>query len=181
MSFSGSDLPTGTAVVQSPAGLPSKDAPAAVGKQITINSAGPFPRLNQMLALAHSPTSRVELLVRGLHEGLHRGCLYDPALGQFQSDRNSEILTTSALLALASPSNELTFTIVPEGSGRRIALDRVMDGFFDRDELDFPSDPANHASIPLLATIRLATNLVTISWNSVSGKTYQVQFNDNLG
>jgi YVTN family beta-propeller protein len=182
MSFSGSDLPMGTAVIQSPVGLTSKDAPAAVGKQITVNNAGPFLRLNQMLALANSPTGRVDLLVRGEKDGLHRGWLYMPALGQFQSDRNAESLSASALLNLASAGNELTFTIVPEGSGRRIALDRDMDGFFDRDELDFPSDPANAASIPVntTATISLSSNLVTISWNSISGKTYQVQFNDNL-
>ncbi|HMJ88327.1 MAG TPA: hypothetical protein VK530_00840 [Candidatus Acidoferrum sp.] len=182
MSVSGSDLPMGTAVVQSPAGVPSKDAPAAVGKQITVSGSGPFSRFDRMLALANSPTSRVDLIVRGQKDGLHRGWLYIPALGQFQSDRNAESLSTSVLLNLAGAGSELTFTIVPEGTGRRIALDRDMDGFFDRDELDFPSDPANAASIPLdtIATISLTSSLVTISWNSVSGKTYQVQFNDTL-
>jgi hypothetical protein len=87
------------------------------------------------------------------------------------------------LRALAAVGNELTYTIVPEGTGRRIALDRDSDGFLDRDELDFPSDPANPASIPLhtYATISLTSNLATIAWNSVSGKTYQVQFNNRLG
>jgi hypothetical protein len=64
-----------------------------------------------------------------------------------------------------------------------LALDRDKDGFLDRDELDFPSDPTDPASIPLhtRATISLSSNLATISWNSVSGKMYQVQFNNRLG
>src|SRR5207249_3815272 len=37
---------------------------------------------------------------------------------------------------------------VPPGSGQRVGIDRDEDGFFDRDELDAGSDPADAASIP---------------------------------
>ena len=38
--------------------------------------------------------------------------------------------------------------MVPLGTGRRIGIDRDEDGFFDRDELDACSDPANPNSTP---------------------------------
>src|SRR5882762_3360086 len=165
ISFSGSDLPA----INSD-GPPSQDVPAAVGKQVTIDRSAPINRIEEMLALANSPTSRVELVVRGPKDGLPRGWLYMPSLGRFQSDRLAETMSPEDLRALAAVGNELTYTIVPEGTGRRIALDRDSDGFLDRDELDFPSDPANAASIPLhtYATISLSSSLATISWNSVS-------------
>jgi hypothetical protein len=53
------------------------------------------------------------------------------------------------LFALASPTNELTFTVVPRGSGRRIGVDRDDDGYFDRTELEAgfdPADPASHGA-----------------------------------
>jgi hypothetical protein len=87
------------------------------------------------------------------------------------------------LRALAAAGNELTYTIVPEGMGRRLALDRDRDGFFDRDESDFGSDAADSSSIPVrtYATISINSNVATISWNGVSGKIYQVQFKNDLG
>ena len=178
ISFSGSDLP----LAIRPNGPPSKDVPAAVGKQVTINSAAPIARIGEMLALANSPTSRVELVVKGPKDGLPRGWLYMPSVRRFQSDRLAETISPEPLRALAAAGNELTYTIVPEGSGRRIALDRDRDGFFDRDELDLGSDPADPASIPAYtyASISLNSNAATISWNSVSGKTYQVQFKNRL-
>ncbi|HTD85962.1 MAG TPA: hypothetical protein VK850_05250, partial [Candidatus Binatia bacterium] len=101
---------------------------------------------------------------------------------QFQSDRRSETISPDDLRGLAVAGNELTYTIVPEGSGTRIGIDRDEDGFLDRDELDFPSDAANPASIPVrtLANILVQSNSALISWNSITGKTYQVQFNNRL-
>ena len=185
ISLSGSDLPLATPEItgeQSGAiGPSSKDVPAAVGKQVTIGNSAPLPRIDEMLALANSPTSRIELVVRGPKDGLPRGWLYMPSIGRFQSDRLAESMSPQDLRALAAVDNELTYTIVPEGTGRRIALDRDRDGFFDRDELDFGSDPANPASIPTHASISLNSNVATISWNSISGKIYQVQFRNYLG
>jgi len=179
LSMSGSDLPLAPDAI----GPPSKDVPAAVGKQVTIESPAPAARVDEMLALANSPTSRVELVVRGPKDGLARGWLYVPSIGRFQSDRLAETISPEDLRALAAVGNELTYTVVPEGMGRRLSLDRDRDGFFDRDELDFQSDPSDAGSIPVrtYATISIRSNLATISWNSVSGRTYQVQFKNHLG
>src|SRR5262249_26352332 len=43
---------------------------------------------------------------------------------------------------------ELTYTCVPRGAGVRSGVDRDEDGFYDRDELDAGSDPADAASFP---------------------------------
>ena len=37
---------------------------------------------------------------------------------------------------------------MPPGSGLRIGIDRDEDGFFDRDEIDGGSDPADPGSTP---------------------------------
>jgi len=52
------------------------------------------------------------------------------------------------LLALAQPGNEITFTVVPQGTGIRLGIDRDWDGLLDRDELDAGSNPADSQLLP---------------------------------
>ena len=86
----------------------------------------------------------------GVVDGVARGYLLDAATGRFLPDRVAEPpLESAALRALAQTAGQsLTFTCVPPGEGERLALDRDGDGFFDRDELDAGSDPADAASTP---------------------------------
>jgi hypothetical protein len=86
------------------------------------------------------------LIVKGRVGNIQRG--YSYVGGAFQSDRSAEILTPTALLALAGAGSELTYTLVPIGSTVRIGIDRDGDGFYDRDEIDAGSDPANPNSVP---------------------------------
>ena len=84
------------------------------------------------------------------------------AAGQFRSDRASEALLTDAQLrALAATAGqELTYTCVPPGTGTRIGVDRDEDGFFDRDELDAgsdPADPVEHPGRPTTTTTSTTT------------------------
>src|SRR6185436_11886480 len=99
---------------------PSKDVPAAVGKQLTLDTPQRVPLFDAMIALANSPTSRVDLIAKGVKDNLPRGWLYDPATGDFQSDRRSERATPDELVALAGIGSELTFTVVPRGTGQRL-------------------------------------------------------------
>jgi hypothetical protein len=69
-------------------------------------------RMDTFLRLADSPSNRLDLIVRGEKDGLSRGWYF---AGHFISDRRGEDLTAEALRALASPSNPLTFTLVPRG------------------------------------------------------------------
>jgi hypothetical protein len=57
-------------------------------------------------------------------------------------------ISSAALLALAASNSELTYTLVPAGSQTRLGIDRDLDGFFDRDELDRGSDSTDASSVP---------------------------------
>jgi hypothetical protein len=92
-----------------------------------------------------------DLVVKGTVAGEARGWVYQPApSGQMRSDRASEPLLTPAQLEAmaATVGQDLTYTCAPPGSGVRIGVDRDEDGFFDRDELDAGSDPADPGDTP---------------------------------
>ncbi|HEX6883343.1 MAG TPA: hypothetical protein VF530_08175 [Planctomycetota bacterium] len=131
-----------------PPGPPSQATHAAVGAQLTLDGpAAPAEdaRLDEMLALADA--GAVGVVAKGRSAGQARGWTY--AGGDvFQSDRRTELHARAALEALAAPGAELTFTVVPRVSERRIGVDRDRDGWFDRDELDRGLDPADPESRP---------------------------------
>jgi YVTN family beta-propeller protein len=125
-----------------------------VGQQITLtntNSATVDPRIN--LLIARAAAGDCDLVVKGTAAGLQRGWHRTPA-GTFRSDRAAEpLLSDAALRAVAATAGQqLTYTAVPPGSGVRIGVDRDEDGYFDRDELDAGSDPADPASNPTNVT-----------------------------
>ena len=98
---------------------------------------------------ARAAAGDCDLVVLGRASGLRRGWLYNPASGDFGSDRASEPrLSPTALRALAGDGAELTWYGVAPGTGTRVALDRDRDGYLDRDELDAGSDPGNPSSTP---------------------------------
>ncbi len=146
--------------------FPTNYAPI-VGQQTTLtstNAATVGSRIDLLVARAKAcfalpdmpDVSECDLVVKGTRGGEARGWLgklqgacdsTQPLL--FQGDRASDpVLTDAQLRAVATESGPLTYTCVPPGSGLRIALDRDEDGYFDRDELDDGSDPANALSIP---------------------------------
>ena len=169
LSFTGSDLLAGSSFDPDRApGAASKDTHAAVGRQVTINSSATVPFIDSLIAIATPSTSRVDVVVKGFKNGLPRGWFFNRTNGLFQSDRQVETMTTTALRALASVGNELTYIAVPRDSGRRIGIDRDGDGYFDRDELEFGSDPANALS---LATNRPPTLAVLANKIIFAGQT----------
>ncbi len=124
-----------------------------VGQQVSATSttfADPTVTARINLLIARADAGDCDLVVKGVRAGQARGWLYQPASGQFQSDRASEPLLSEASLRAQAGTvgQELTYTAVPPGSGTRIGIDRDEDGFFDRTELDAGSDPADPASIP---------------------------------
>jgi YVTN family beta-propeller protein len=126
----------------------STDTHAGVGVQTTARNGGSArddaALINQMISLAGS--GAVGLVVKGVHAGEARGWYLTG--GQFQSDRSAETMSTAAMLAGAVSGSEKTYTLVPAGSQVRIGVDRDLDGFFDQDELDACSDPADASSTP---------------------------------
>jgi hypothetical protein len=126
-----------------PPGPTSQSSHASVGKQLTLDgppSAAEDARLDLLVTLAGA--GQVGLVAKGRQAGLARGWYYVGG-DVFQSDRKKHTLTRGGLEALAALGSELTFTVVPKISERRIGVDRDSDGWFDRDELDAGSDPAD--------------------------------------
>lgn len=152
LSLSGGDLPAGSANnVLIPPGVPSKDAHAAVGKQVTVVSLGStspadISTLNTFLGQA--TLSRVGLIVKGNVGGIQRGFAYDTATARYRSDRVGETYTDAQLRALAAPGSELTWTVVPKGTEVRMGIDRDGDGWLDRNEIDVCTDEADPNAFP---------------------------------
>jgi DNA-binding beta-propeller fold protein YncE len=130
-----------------------------VGQQMTLtgsNGAVANPRID--LLIARSVAGECDLIVKGTVAGEARGWLRDADSGLFVSDRASEApLTDPALRGLATAGQELTYTCMPPGDGRRAGIDRDEDTYRDRDELDVGSDPADAASTPLSLPINVST------------------------
>jgi hypothetical protein len=64
------------------------------------------------------------------------GFLFVPARRSFITDRARQRPIADAELRALARGGELTFTAVPPGSGRRIGIDRDLDGNLDGDERD---------------------------------------------
>jgi len=129
----------------------------AVGRRITLGTANRDLAATTSLLdtlYARAAAGDCDLIVLGKSGGLKRGWLYAPSTSDFGSDRAAEPrLSKTALRALAADGSELTWFGVAPGSGLRMALDRDRDGYFDRDELDAGSNPANPASTPPLVDV----------------------------
>ncbi len=140
--------------------FPTTFAPI-VGQQITLtntNSAVVGPRITLMIQRASTAfplvgmpgVTECDLVVKGTIAGEARGALFNPATGLFTTDRDADpALTDAQVRAFATtPGQQLTYTCAPPGTGLRMALDRDEDGFFDTDEVDAGSNPADPNSIP---------------------------------
>jgi hypothetical protein len=105
------------------------------------------------LLRARADAGECDLVVKANVAGEARGFLYVGG-NQFQGDRHSDPLLTSAVLrALAGTAGqEQTYTCVPPTTGNRIGLDRDQDGTWDRRELDCGTDPADPLSEPATPT-----------------------------
>lgn len=140
--------------VASPDAAEDPTPPAAVGRQFTLSSPAKPPQFDLMLALARSSTSRVDVIAKGRVNRQSRGWFFDRAADRFQSDRAIEQLTPEQLLAQASPGQELTFTVVARGTGRRLGIDRDLDGRFDADEQEAGTNPADPLLQPDIQSTR---------------------------
>jgi len=182
LAFSGSDLPQGSTNIAAlePPGGTSKDTPASVGAQTTL-SAAPTPSeltwINQVIGFANA--NKVGLVVKGRQGGLTRGYAWVPATSQFQSDRAAQTLAQAALQNAAAIGSELTFTVVPRGSETRIGIDRDLDGYFDRDELDAGTDPTDALSHPGGCTQVLAAEPSALIPSTVGASEIRLVWTDN--
>ncbi|QRN94402.1 beta-propeller fold lactonase family protein [Archangium violaceum] len=121
-----------------------------VGQQVTLTATSSTvvgPRINLLLSRANA--GECDLVAKGRIAGKEVGFLY-LGNGQFASDRQAHPSTTDVALraSVVSGGGALTYTCTPPGSGRRIGIDRDLDGFLDGDERVAGSSPADPHSTP---------------------------------
>ncbi|MEM7010585.1 MAG: beta-propeller fold lactonase family protein [Verrucomicrobiota bacterium] len=122
LAFSGGDF--GPPVDNNePPPTPSKDAHAAVGKQVTLTNNAPNATLQQLLSLATS--NEIDVVAKaGSRSWLFNGTAFQAA----QSGLTENL--TAVLDHLP-----VSFMAVPEGTGIRAGFDRDRDGLLDFDEV----------------------------------------------
>jgi hypothetical protein len=121
-----------------------------VGQQVTLNddlAAAADARIDLLEQRADAGECDLVVRLAGHHDD--RGFLY-VGNGTFYGDRMGEPPISDAdLRALAQHGGRTaTYTCAPPGSGLRMSIDRDEDGFFDGDEIDAGSDPADPSSTP---------------------------------
>jgi DNA-binding beta-propeller fold protein YncE len=121
-----------------------------VGQQITrtsTNAAVVDARID--LLVQRAAAGECDVVVKGVLGGLARGW-YRRTDGLFVADRAAEAPVAEVALRgqAATAGNERTYTCVPRGAGERSGVDRDLDGYFDRDEVDAGTDPADADSFP---------------------------------
>jgi YVTN family beta-propeller protein len=143
----GSELPEGSVDnLLNPPGPPSQDSHAAVGKQVTVSATAEVPIVTQMIMLA--AVGKVDLVVKAHLAGVQRGAFYDSVTGLFLTDVDGETISPADLRNLAAVGSEITYTIVPRGTGHRVGIDRDGDGFGDRTEILAGSNPDDPLDTP---------------------------------
>ncbi len=110
----------------------------AVGYTRTVTAAnvGSASISNDLALLeGQAALTNIDLIVKGTINGVRHGLVYQPSNGIFLPDTtNLTTFTTSQLAALAAAGDTLTMMGVPPGSGRRMGIDRDLNGVLDADE-----------------------------------------------
>jgi hypothetical protein len=120
--------------------FPSDLAPI-VGQQVTLtatNGGAVNPRIDVMVARASASfpsfmlggtVTECEVVVKGTVGNTPRGWVRESS-GLFRDDTNA-LWTDANVRALAGTDGPLTYTCAPPGSGRRMGIDRNLDGNLD--------------------------------------------------
>lgn len=180
LAFSGSDLPVSAVATDrnAPPGAPSRDAPAAAGRQLLLQEFSV--QLNSWTSRANSSTGRLDLVARTALDGQARGWFYNRATRLFLPDRQSAAAVSPlGIFTNREPGTPVLFTLVPAGTGRRLGIDRDLDGSLDFDEKQAGSDPANPASVPpppsgIVARIENLRGEWVLIHSAEPGRTYRI-------
>jgi hypothetical protein len=106
-----------------------------VGQQITLSRTSGVAAAQRVdLLEARAAAGECDLVVHGFVGRRSFGMLYEPQTGSFIPDVARGAKLSDSALRAARMIGELTFTAVPRQSGRRIALDRDLDGVLDGDD-----------------------------------------------
>jgi hypothetical protein len=106
-----------------------------VGQQVTVAASSGDDAAGRVdLLEARGAAGDCDLVVHGFFGTRVFGFLYEPSTGLFLPDTRRGVKLTDRALRALRRVGPLTFTAVPPQSGRRIALDRDLDGVLDGDE-----------------------------------------------
>ncbi len=117
------------------------DLAPIVGQQVTLTSTNGGvvnPRIDLLIARAATAfpsfmlggtVTECEVVVKGSVDGLPRGWVRESS-GSFRDDENT-LWSDANVRALALTEGPLTYTCAPPGSGRRMGIDRDLDGTLD--------------------------------------------------
>ena len=129
--------------------FPTNLAPV-VGQQITLTAAN-FAAVGARVDLLRqrADAGECELVAKTEIGNTEAGFMYIGS-GRFKSDRHARApINAATLQSLATRGGQpVTYTCAPRGSGERIGVDRDGDGYWDGDERDAHSDPADPNSTP---------------------------------
>jgi len=121
--------------------MSSEHAPV-VGQQLTIDSqsisnAVYKARLDLMVEQASAATGNCELVATGVVDDTTIGAYYnEQGLFSFSSVSKPTQALIPLLATIDSAADYISFTCVPLGNGRRIGIDRDLDGVLNHDSLD---------------------------------------------
>ncbi len=119
---------------------------AGTGAQVTVgDDPVDVARFEQFRSIANG-TAALDLVATILTDGREEGWLVQGTTAT--GDRDGVSMPVADLLAMAAPDRPITATLVPGGSGARVALDRDRDGFRDGDEFDAGTDPTDPDDYP---------------------------------
>jgi DNA-binding beta-propeller fold protein YncE len=175
MAFTGSDLPAASIFdANAPPGLPSRDVSAGVGFQTILRTNLSNTRIDFMISNAQKSGSRVDLIVHSASRS------WFMTNANFTADKFGITNSISELMALATADSPVIFTLVPRGSGVRLALDRDEDGFFNQSEIEAAADPDNaditpETTTPRLTSVQFTSNSVRLEWLGRVTSFYRVQ------
>jgi hypothetical protein len=129
--------------------FPTNLAPV-VGQQITLAASSGAAVVSRVeLLRRRADAGECDLIAKTEVAGVETGFLY---IGSrlFRTDRRAlPAIPDAALQLLATHGGRpVTYTCVPPGSGERIGVDRDGDGFWDGDEREARTDPADPTSKP---------------------------------
>ncbi len=126
--------------------FPTNLAPI-VGQQITLTDSSPTAVTARVdLLRQRADAGECELIAKARF-GTETGFVYIGS-GSFKRDRSAQAPLSQGLLKALALVAPVTYTCVPLGSGVRLGVDRDGDGFWDGDERDAASDPADPNSTP---------------------------------
>jgi|GEM_PF-170921 len=147
-----------------------QDTHAGVGRQVTLRGAATAAQtalLNQLVAIAHT-SAHAALIAQTQLAGVARGFYLPEGATAFLSDRSGDQRTLTQLTAEAAGGNPVTFTLVAQGTEKRLSVDRDGDGQPDRDGLTLaaPGPQTSSLGSPVVLSLEAVTTAAPVTWSS---------------